>query len=123
MTVNFGVPLVKKTSEIDLSVTSGPYGTHDTLRNGFFSASHTLAPKHPLQTSLASIEQVEETRKMFIAKSTLGSHIPLRLKLEKEIANSVKMKNITIIPIISILEWSFGWIKIKTIDRFNCRWN
>ena len=91
MTINFGVPLVPKTSEIDLSATSGPYGTHDTIRHGFFSASHNLAPKHPLQTSLASLEQVEETRKMYIAKSTLGTHIPLRLKLEKDIAKSVKI--------------------------------
>ena len=92
MTINFGVPLVPKTSEIDLSITSGPYGTHDTLRHGFFSASHNLAPKHPLQTSLASLELVEETRKMYIAKSTLGTHIPLRLNLEKDIAKSVKLK-------------------------------
>lgn len=93
MTINFGVPLVPKTSEIDLSATSGPYGTHDTLRHGFFSASHALAPKHPLQTSLASLEEVEESRKMYIAKSTLGSHIPLRLNLEKDIAKSVNYRS------------------------------
>ena len=90
MTINFGIPLVPKISEIDLSPSNGPYGTHDTLRNGFFSASHQLAPKHQLQKSLASIEEVENTRKMYIASSTLGSHIPLRLNLEKDIAKSVR---------------------------------
>lgn len=89
MSINFGTPLVPKRSEITLSPTSGPYGTHDTLRNGFFSASHQLAPKHAIQQSLASIELEEEARRMYIASSTLGSHIPLRLALEKDISTSV----------------------------------
>ena len=92
MAINFGKPLVEKTSEIDLSQSVGPYGTHDTLRSGFYSASHQLAPKHPLQQSLATIEQVEEDRKMYIAKSTLGTHMPLRLSLEKQISKAVIMK-------------------------------
>lgn len=92
MTINFGTPLVTKVSEIDLTATSGPYGTHDTLRNGFFSVSHALAPKHPLQKSLASIDQIEEDRKMYIATGTLGTHLPLRLNLEKEISRAVQYK-------------------------------
>ena len=92
MTINFGTPSVSKVSEIDLSATSGPYGTHDTLRNGFLSFSHTLAPKHELQKSLASIEQIEEDRKMYVAAGTLGTHIPLRLGLEKAISKAVKFK-------------------------------
>jgi hypothetical protein len=55
MTVNFGIPLVQKVSEIDLSQTAGPYGTHDTLKNGFMSVSHSLAPKHPLQQCLSNV--------------------------------------------------------------------
>ncbi len=92
MSINFGVPLVPKTSELDSSSRTGPYGTHDTLRAGFYSASHELAPKHLLQKSLASIEQVEKARKMHIATSTLGYHIPLRINLEEDIARSVKTK-------------------------------
>lgn len=89
MTINFGTPLVSKVSEIDLTATSGPYGTHDALRNGFCSVSHTLAPKHALQKSLASIEQIEEDRKMYVATGGLGTHIPLRLGLEKAISRAV----------------------------------
>lgn len=52
MVLNFGEPQVKKISHVGLE---GPFGTHDTLRNGFYSAAHSLAPKHPLQQSLASV--------------------------------------------------------------------
>ena len=89
MTINFGIPLVPKISEINLSDSIGPYGTHDTLRKGFYSASHQLAPKHQVQKSLASLERVEESRKMYIASNTLGIHIPLRLNLEKDISKAV----------------------------------
>ena len=91
MAINFGTPLVPKVSEVDLTDTAGPYGTHDTLRNGFLSVSHALAPKHPLQKSLASIEQIEEDRKMYVATGTLGTHLPLRLALEKEISKAVSV--------------------------------
>jgi hypothetical protein len=52
MVLNFGEAQVKKIAEISLD---GPFGTHDTLRKGFYSAAHTLAPKHPLQQSLATV--------------------------------------------------------------------
>lgn len=32
---------------------SGPYGVQDTLRDGFRSVPHELAPRHPLQAQLA----------------------------------------------------------------------
>lgn len=32
---------------------SGPYGVQDTLRDGFRSISHELAPRHSLQAQLA----------------------------------------------------------------------
>lgn len=89
MSINFGTPLVPKVSSIDLSATSGPYGTHDTLRNGFLSVSHTLAPKHVLQKSLASIDKIEEDRKMYVATGGLGTHIPFRLGQEKAISQAV----------------------------------
>ncbi len=52
MVLNFGEVQVKKVTEIGLE---SPFGTHDTLRKGFYSAAHNLAPKHVLQQSLASV--------------------------------------------------------------------
>lgn len=89
MTINFGTPIVSKVSEIDLSVSNGPYGTHDTMRKGFLSVSHSLAPKHDLQKTLASVERIEEARKMYVATATLGTHVSLRLGLEKDISKAV----------------------------------
>lgn len=42
----------KKQSSI---TTQGPFGTHDTLREGIKSFAHDLAPRHPLQTQLATV--------------------------------------------------------------------
>jgi hypothetical protein len=33
----------------------GPFGVHDTMREGIKSFSHDLAPKHPLQSSLKTV--------------------------------------------------------------------
>lgn len=52
--INFGVPLVEKTSQVGIEL-EGPYGTHDALRNGFYSAAYSLAPKHPIQQSHSSV--------------------------------------------------------------------
>lgn len=43
---------VEKTREVTIQ---GPFGVHDTLREGLKSVSHDLAPKHPLQTSLKTV--------------------------------------------------------------------
>lgn len=43
---------VEKTREVTIQ---GPFGVHDTLREGIKSVSHDLAPKHPLQTSLKTV--------------------------------------------------------------------
>lgn len=120
MPINTGSRIVPKTAEIDISSRSGPYGTHDTLRNGFYSAAHQLAPKHALQQSLASIEQVEMDRKMFIATSTLGYHIPLRINLEKDIAKSVKPQLDLSAHLFISLEWRPWWLEIEKINWLNC---
>ncbi len=39
-------------------VVEGPFGTHDTLRNGIKSVSHDLAPKHPLQSHLQTVHDI-----------------------------------------------------------------
>lgn len=43
---------VKKTTEVSVE---GPFSVHDTLREGFKSVSHDLAPKHPLQGHLKNV--------------------------------------------------------------------
>lgn len=43
---------VKKTTEVSVE---GPFSAHDTLREGFKSVSHDLAPKHPLQNHLKNV--------------------------------------------------------------------
>lgn len=44
---------LEKTKEV---VVEGPYGVHDTLREGIKSIAHDLAPKHPLQTHLKTVQ-------------------------------------------------------------------
>lgn len=49
----------KKQSSI---TTQGPFGTHDTLREGIKSFAHDLAPRHPLQTQLATVWHLRRLR-------------------------------------------------------------
>jgi hypothetical protein len=53
MSIRFGEPIAGKVAEVAID---GPLGvTETTLLNGYTSVAHSLAPKHPLQLSLAQV--------------------------------------------------------------------
>jgi proteasome maturation protein len=63
----------------------GPYGIHDTLRNGLQSVAHDLAPRHQLMSTLANAEGADERRRRTLGERLLGSHINTRMMAEKAI--------------------------------------
>ena len=43
--------------------TTGPYGVHDTMRNGLLSVASELAPNHPLKSTLKTVEELASERR------------------------------------------------------------
>ncbi|PJF19913.1 hypothetical protein PSACC_00271 [Paramicrosporidium saccamoebae] len=75
---------------------NGPYGVHDTLRNGLHSIAHDLAPRHPLVATLNTVviklqytnyqvSEEDEQRRCTLGTRLLGAHITTRIMAEKSI--------------------------------------
>eukprot|EP00743_Colponemidia_sp_Colp-15_P001981 GILK01002154.1.p1 GENE.GILK01002154.1~~GILK01002154.1.p1 ORF type:complete len:126 (+),score=14.27 GILK01002154.1:228-605(+) len=58
---------------------------HDTFREGFRSLQHDVMDKHPVETMQKMHFQTEEQTKMKMYGSLYGTHLPLRLNMERSI--------------------------------------
>eukprot|EP00695_Tsukubamonas_globosa_P000705 TRINITY_DN160_c0_g1_i8.p1 TRINITY_DN160_c0_g1~~TRINITY_DN160_c0_g1_i8.p1 ORF type:complete len:157 (+),score=53.85 TRINITY_DN160_c0_g1_i8:69-473(+) len=66
---------------------------NDAMRYGIKSLKHDASPNHPLETSLKKFDE-EQLRLKYVTLSNIyGSHMPIRLEMEKHIVtkNSLRL--------------------------------
>ncbi|EPZ34751.1 Proteasome maturation factor UMP1 domain-containing protein [Rozella allomycis CSF55] len=66
---------------------NGPYGVHDTLRQGFKSVRKEFTAGHPLEPVLSS---TENKIKLSMMRNNYGLHMPLRHIMEQKIVGMPK---------------------------------
>ena len=82
--------ITASSSPVQVSV-SGPFGVHDSLRNGGArSVTADLQPPHPLlrQHAASGPVSADWTRKCVLGGQQIGLHMPLRLNLERELLSN-----------------------------------
>ncbi|KAJ1501426.1 hypothetical protein HMI54_009998, partial [Coelomomyces lativittatus] len=63
------------------------FGVHDTLRYGFHSVAHQITQKHPLEIHVQKDQEVTQQRQYTLLQKIYGSHLPLRLQMEKHLVS------------------------------------
>ena len=69
------------------------FGVHDTMRHGIRQVQGELLSKHPLESRITNWEQNAEIQKLKIASETFGSHMSLRLGMEKQYLGGLGIRN------------------------------
>ncbi|TPX47655.1 hypothetical protein SeMB42_g02647 [Synchytrium endobioticum] len=71
-------------------------GVHDTFRYGLDSIKAQVTPGHPLDSHLKNWDATQEQLKMDMYADVYGSHLPLRLRMEKAYVS--QMKRMPVLP-------------------------
>ncbi|RKP00190.1 hypothetical protein CXG81DRAFT_1089, partial [Caulochytrium protostelioides] len=61
------------------------FGVHDTMREGFRSMQAEMMPGHPLKHHLEHYEATQDELRLTMLRGTVGSHLPLKLQMERAI--------------------------------------
>ncbi|TPX34069.1 hypothetical protein SmJEL517_g03250 [Synchytrium microbalum] len=91
--------IVPSSNSSDLTVSSGKdtsLGVHDTFRYGLNSVKSQVTAGHPLESHLKNWDSTQEKFKMDMYADVYGSHLPLRLQMEKAIVS--QPKRIPVLP-------------------------
>ncbi|XP_052673029.1 proteasome maturation protein-like isoform X2 [Crassostrea angulata] len=73
----------------EIKLPEGPYGVPDVMLNGIQSSKAKLGSVHPLEYSEKHWHENKQKMDFAMLRNTQGIHMPLRLQMEKNVAQKI----------------------------------